>query len=139
MVLHSPSRMSPVIRAVVTTERQRLDLSDNSTSHEIFRPCGAPRPESLLPDQPFPGEAPENYRSCLRSALPFRTDPAAGFHPRFVPPSPFSTTLTACSSLVPVVCFDHSHPWGSIPSRVASTDPKISCVRDWVRSQGVPG
>jgi hypothetical protein len=37
----------------------------------------------------------------------------AGFHARFGPPPPFSTTLAVCSPPDPVTCFSHSRPWGS--------------------------
>jgi hypothetical protein len=36
----------------------------------------------------------------------------AGFHTRFGPPSPFSTTSTVYPSPSPVTCFSHSRPWG---------------------------
>jgi hypothetical protein len=54
----------------------------------------------------------------------------AGFHTRFVPPPPFSTTLTACSSSDPVECFVHSRPWGSVPA------PR--CLSPVVRSEDLP-
>jgi hypothetical protein len=37
----------------------------------------------------------------------------AGFHTRFVPPSPFFTTLAVCSSPSPPTCFSRSRSWSS--------------------------
>jgi hypothetical protein len=52
--------------------------------------------------------------SLPASALAVAVKPhlVAGFHTRFVPPLLFPTTVTACSSSSPVVCFNHSRPWG---------------------------
>jgi hypothetical protein len=47
----------------------------------------------------------------------------AGFHTRFVPPSPFFATLTVCTSSSPVTCFSHSHPGGSLPLLPSSRRP----------------
>jgi hypothetical protein len=59
---------------------------------------------------PLPGTRCHSRRSCCAAELL-----VAGFHPRFGPPSPFSTTLTVYASAHPVTCFSHSRPWGWAP------------------------
>jgi hypothetical protein len=57
----------------------------------------------------------------------------AGFHTRFGPPAPFSTTLTVCPSPNPVTYFSHSHPGGlvfPVPSCASvGTGPKARASR----------
>jgi hypothetical protein len=60
---------------------------------------------------------------ALAFASSFRLSLVAGSHTRFGPPSPFSTTLTVCSSSDPVICFNHSRPWGSF-SRLPLRPPR---------------
>ena len=59
---------------------------------------------------PLPGTRCNTSRSCCAVGLL-----VAGFHARFGPPSPFSTTLTVYASARPVTCFSHSRPWGWAP------------------------
>jgi hypothetical protein len=119
-------------------------------------PCARPRGPRLLPGSSFrfgadrlpfcptllpwdssplrrsqPEESVSRHRppAADRSAA-LRRCLAAGFQPRVAPPPPFPTALTACSSSSPVVCFDHSRPWGSFPSLPAiSVLPGRSCDR----------
>jgi hypothetical protein len=60
---------------------------------------------------------------ALAFARAFQLRLVAGSHTRFGPPSPFSTTLTVCSSSDPVICFNHSRPWGSF-SRLPLRPPR---------------
>jgi hypothetical protein len=76
---------------------------------------------SILPWSSSPLRRSQLEESTSRRSRPGTTEAVpgskhlvAGFHTRFGPPSPFSTTLTVCSSSNPVVCFDHSRPWGSV-------------------------
>jgi hypothetical protein len=63
----------------------------------------------------------------------------AGFQPRFVPPSPFFATLTACSSSNPVTYFSHSHPGGLVsllPARLpVGPDPRALSFRHGGRNR----
>jgi hypothetical protein len=74
-----------------------------SCSRGVSRPSGAPSP-----GDPCPGSAVRAPNIFVAfPALPRRGVP----FPRR-PPSPFLTTLTVCSPPDPVVCFNHSRPWG---------------------------
>jgi hypothetical protein len=87
-------------------------MSDPSCSRGVCRPFDAPSPGDPCPGSTF--RAPNNS-----VALP--VSPRRGFpHPRR-PPSPFSTTLTVCSPPDPVVCFNHSRPWGLASLPLAGT------------------
>jgi hypothetical protein len=104
MALRSPSRTSSAFRSSVPGRC----------------PTTFPSVLSLLPWGSSPLRRSQSGESTSRRALPgpacagpFRVRLVAGFHPRFGPPPPFPTTLTVCSSPNPVVCFDHSRPWGS--------------------------
>jgi hypothetical protein len=65
--------------------------------------------------------------------------PRRGFPRRFVPPSPFHTTMTVFTSPGPVVFFNHSRPWGLVfpnppPSPKSSENDKggtgwLPCTR----------
>jgi hypothetical protein len=61
----------------------------------------------------------------------------AGFHTRFVPPSPFSTTLAGCSSPSPPACFSRSRSWSLLSGKTVpigghptTASPKTSASRD---------
>jgi hypothetical protein len=76
---------------------------------------------SILPwgCSPLRRSQPGGYTSwrCHRApnnSVALRHRLVAGFHTRFGPPSSFPTTLTVCSPPSPVVCFDHSRPWGLV-------------------------
>jgi len=84
------------------TRLRRTDPSSRSSFLGFFRPSDAPSAQNPLPGSPF-----RTGRSrCFRNRL------VAGFHTRFGPPSSFPTTLTVCSSALPVTFFSHSRPWG---------------------------
>lgn len=93
---------------------------------------------SLLPGLSIPNAAPKPNRSCFPSATSFQTSLVASIQARFVPPSPFSTTLAVFSSQAPVVCFDHSHPWGCCPATVAPSRSENLCATGWARNVGLP-
>jgi hypothetical protein len=76
---------------------------DPSCSLGVCRPCDAPSP-----GDPCPGPTVR----APNDSVAFPVSPRRGFpHPRR-PPAPFLTTLTVCSPPDPVVCFNHSRPWG---------------------------
>jgi hypothetical protein len=80
---------------------------------------------------PEPGATPARSRCAARLLV-------AGFHARFGPPSPFSTTLTVCASARPVTCFSHSRPWGWAPSSLLAVLSHPSEDEPF-RTQGVGG
>jgi hypothetical protein len=87
------------------------------------RPFGAPSSRSLLPGDGFPAAA------C---AAAFGRPLVAGFHTRFVPPSPFFAALTVCSSSNPVTYFSHSHPGVGFPCS------PLDCLSGLTRGPGRP-
>jgi hypothetical protein len=79
-------------------------------------PSGPSRSSSLPPrwsgvpvDRPAPGGDGRGRDSRRTRFL------VAGFHTRFVPPSPFSTTLAVYSSPRPPTCFSRSRSWSLDP------------------------
>jgi hypothetical protein len=118
MAFHSPSRTSlaslPTTRPCARFARP----SCRPSSHEVRRPSDAPNTGN-----PLPGGARSQSRSSARSL-----HLVAGFQARFGPPTPSLTTVTVCASLCPVVCLDHSHPWGFASPLLdpVPLDPKIA-------------
>jgi hypothetical protein len=93
---------------------------DPSCSRGVHRPSGAPSP-----GDPCPGDtvrAPNNSVACSVS-------PRRGFPGPRRPPASFLTTLTVCSPPDPVVCFNHSRPWGSgsLPLAETRSGGLVSC------------
>jgi hypothetical protein len=104
MALHAPSRTPSVSRPDVHGVGARPPLPGHPVPPMGFAcPFSAPSPRNPLPGDPSP----------TRLAVPVPDPLVAGFHTRFGPPPPFSTTLTVCSSSNPVTCFGHSRSWGS--------------------------
>jgi hypothetical protein len=136
MALYSPSRVSSALRSVAPGRPTMAVRSQRPSSRRSSRPYDAPSPRNLLPDKGCSSGATVRLSPLAGSgrlvtthivAMPPCLD--AGFHTRSVPPTPFLTTLTACSSSDPVKCFVHSRPWGSVPApccRLRSVGPKTS-------------
>jgi hypothetical protein len=104
MALRSPSRTSRATRSVPPARLTIAVPSSRPSSLEVCRPSDAPSAGN-----PLPGALPSQDRGPVRSSRL-----VAGFHTRFGPPPPFSTTLTVCPSPHPVTYFSHSRPWGSV-------------------------
>jgi hypothetical protein len=103
MAFHSPSRTSPAYLPTIRPCSRFARPFGWLSSHEVRRPSDAPNTGN-----PLPGGTRSRNRSSARSL-----HLVAGFQARFGPPTPSLTTVTVCASQCPVVCFDHSHPWGS--------------------------
>jgi len=102
MTLHSPSRTSSASRSGFPASLRFAPPSfRTSTPLSFFAPPALSAWRIHFP-------APRSPRLASR----FLRRLVAGFHTRFGPSSPFLATLTVSSSPYPVVCFNHSHPWG---------------------------
>lgn len=115
MAFDSPSRITPAIRSVARSGQRRSRLAFGPPPMELLAPSMLPAWGIDVPDAPSPHLPFRGHRGGQGLADAFGCILVAGFHARFAPPSPFMTTLTVCSPPHPVICFNHSHPWGLFP------------------------